>query len=258
MFGAVPFGRGAAMEGALPALAPELGSVAAEATKAGGVRSHATWSPYDNNGGTCVAVAGADFCVVAADTRLSTGFNIMTRDNSKLNKLTSKCVLAASGFQADIVQLTKVLQTRAKLYEADHQKEMSISAMSQLLGNTLYYKRFFPYYAFCICAGLDSEGKGCVYNYDAIGSKERTGYFATGSGAGLIMPTLDNQLKSPSPLALPLQSSVTSLTEAEVIDLVKDCFASAGERDIYTGDRVEIHIFNKDGVRVEYMDLKLD
>jgi 20S proteasome subunit beta 6 len=39
---------------------------------------------------------------------------------------------------------------------------------------------------------------------------------------------------------------------------VKDCFATAGERDIYTGDRVEIWIINKDGLRKEYVDLKLD
>lgn len=48
-------------------------------------------------------------------------------------------------------------------------------------------------------------GKGCVFTYDAVGSYERVGYSAQGSGATLITPFLDNQLKSPSPLLLPAQ-----------------------------------------------------
>jgi hypothetical protein len=35
---------------------------------------------------------------------------------------------------------------------------MSVSATAQLLSNTLYHKRFFPFYTFNLCAGLDDEG----------------------------------------------------------------------------------------------------
>lgn len=43
-------------------------------------------------------------------------------------------------------------------YQFAHRRAMSVAAMAQLLGNTLYYKRFFPYYTFNLCAGLDAEG----------------------------------------------------------------------------------------------------
>lgn len=36
---------------------------------------------------------------------------------------------------------------------------MSCPATAQLLSNTLYHKRFFPYYTFNLCAGLDEEGE---------------------------------------------------------------------------------------------------
>ena len=67
-----------------------------------------------------------------------------------------------------------------------------------------------------------------MYTYVAIGSYERTNYSCQGSGQALIMPVLDNQLKAVSPLLHPPRSSATPLSEAEALDLVKDCFASAG------------------------------
>ena len=85
---------------------------------------------------------------------------------------------------------------RARRYEHDHRKKMSTTAVAQLLSNTLYYKRFFPYYAFNVVGGLDSEGRGAVFGYDAIGSFERSPYACQGAGAKLIMPLLDNVVRA--------------------------------------------------------------
>ncbi|KAG5251467.1 proteasome beta type [Salix suchowensis] len=154
------------------------------------------------------------------------------------------------------------------IYQHQHNKQMSCPAMARLLSNTLYYKRFFPYYTFNVLAGFDEEGKGCVYTYDAVGSYEKVGYSAQGSGAKLIMPVLDNQLKSPALFyylhRYALLASCcflrrcNSLSESEAIDVVKDVFASATERDIYTGDKLEIVILNVDGIRREYAELRKD
>lgn len=205
-----------------------------------------------------LAIAGENYVVCAADTRMSTGYNILTRDYKKIMKMSDKCVMASAGFMADAVTLKKTLKARCQSYEFQNDKEMGCVSFAQMLSNTLYYRRFFPYYTFNIVAGLDAEGKGAVFTYDAVGSYERTNYSCQGSGQGLIMPVLDNQLKTVSPLVLPARSSATPLSEAEAIDLVKDCFATAGERDIYTGDGVDIWIINAQGTRVEHQDLKLD
>lgn len=49
-----------------------------------------------------------------------------------------------------------------------------------------------------------------------------------------------------------------SLSLEDAISIVKDVFIVATERDIYTGDSVEIKIITKDGIRTEIFALKTD
>ena len=72
--------------------------------------------------------------------------------------------------------------------------ELSTPSIAQMLSNTLYGRRFFPYYTFNIVAGIDDDGVGCVYGYDAVGSFERAKYVSEGSGVALVQPLLDNQV----------------------------------------------------------------
>ena len=130
---------------------------------------------------------------------------------------------------------------------------MSTQSEAQLLSNTLYGKRFFPYYAFNILGGLDEEGKGGVYSYDAIGSYERYQVAATGSGQAYIIPFLDNVISNNN-----RTQEKPILPLAEVVELLKDAFISCGERDIYTGDRVEISVITATGIETTYFNLKGD
>lgn len=202
---------------------------------------------------TVLAVAGKDYVIVAGDTRMSDGYSILSRDVSKLFKLTPQTILASAGMQADAVTLRKVLAWKIVMYRHKHNKDMSTTAIAQLLGNTLYYKRFFPYYTFNVLAGLDSEGAGAVFGYDAIGSFERIPYGVTGSGSALITSILDNQVEFKTHL-----SNFKQLSQQECLTLVKDVMTSAGERDIYTGDSVDIVIISKDGMKEEKFQLKKD
>uniref|UniRef100_A0A6B2LGY9 Proteasome subunit beta n=1 Tax=Arcella intermedia TaxID=1963864 RepID=A0A6B2LGY9_9EUKA len=224
-----------------------------EAAPTQAAKEHA-WSPYVDNGGTTLAIAGKDFCVLASDTRLSSGYSIHTRTASKITALTDKCVISTSGMQADQRTLHKLLESRMVSYKQTHRKTMSTTAVAQMLSNTLYYKRFFPYYTFNVLGGIDENGVGCVFSYDAVGSFERTQYSSSGSGQGLIQPFLDSQVAKKNQTGV----KFADLTEEEVVQFVKDTMMSAGERDIYTGDFVDIAIVNKDGIRWEKFNLKFD
>lgn len=73
-----------------------------------------------------------------------------------------------------------------------------------------------------------------------------------------MQPLLDSQLKAGNPVALPPQAIVSSVPLETAMDIVKDAFTSAGERDIYTGDDVEIWAITRDGIAKERLQLKRD
>lgn len=201
-----------------------------------------------------VAVAGDDFVIIGADTRLSSGFSINTRNQNKLFRLTDTTVLGCSGCWCDTLTLTRVLNARLQMYTHEHNKSMSTPAVAQMLSIMLYYKRFFPYYISNILVGLDNDGKGCIYSYDPIGHCEKTTYRAGGSAGALLQPLLDNQV------GLKNMQNVTEtpISLEKALGIVKDVFISAAERDIYTGDSIIINIITKDGIKEEQFELRKD
>eukprot|EP01147_Barroeca_monosierra_P004547 gene4547-8569_t len=214
----------------------------------------AQFNPYSSNGGTIVGIAGEDYSLLASDTRLSEGYSIHSRDSSKLYKLSDKTVLGSAGFHGDVLTLVKRIGLRMQDYKYRHNKTMSTPGMAQMLATMLYAKRFFPYYTYNIVAGLDSQGKGCVYSYDPVGSYEREYYRAAGSASSLLQPFLDNQIGRKNIDG----EQYKPISKEQAVSVIRDVFTSAAERDIYTGDQVEIAVVTADGVDVQRFNLRRD
>ena len=204
---------------------------------------------------TSLGIAGKDFAVIAADTRLSEGYSILSRAVSRAALLTPRCVVATGGCHTDVATLHKVLGMASARYALAHEAAPSTPALAQLLSTTLYGRRFMPYYAFNVVAGLDAEGRGAVYTYDAVGSYERVAYAAQGSGQKLIIPLLDNIVggKNRADRTPPAELAVD-----EAVALAIEAFVTAGERDMYTGDAVEIFVITAAGTRKQIFALKKD
>ena len=167
---------------------------------------------------------------------------------------TDKAVICVNGYHADGLQLTKDLHTNIRMYKYQHDKSMSTQSIAQLTMTILYGHRFFPYYTFTLIGGLDEAGKGAVYSFDPVGSFEREVFRAGGSASALIQPFLDAQIgrknqnnPSDAPISIEFALKVT-----------KDAFTSAAERDIYTGDYLQIWIITKEGCRQEIYPLRRD
>jgi len=235
--------------------------------------SHGGFDPYANNGGSTLAIAGADFAIVAGDTRHTTDYSINTRMYTKVFRIggstqtqhDASMIISVCGFAADGEALKERIDTAAKMYRYRYGKPMSVTACARRLSTMLYQKRFFPYYTYVILAGIDEEGKGAVFSYDPVGSYEREQCRAGGAAASLIMPFLDNQVNFKNQYEpgsgtghnlkerekIPLQKS-----EAEI--LVKDAFDGAVERHIEVGDALQMMIVTSNGIEEVLLPLKKD
>jgi len=237
-------------------------SLGIEKIPSGGLADYAApatqhrFSPYSDNGGSVVAIAGEDYAIIASDTRLSSGqgYSILSREQPKLFNLSKSTVLGSTGCWCDILTFNKVAEMRMKTYRHNHNKEMTTPAVAQMTSTMLYHKRFFPYYISNILAGLDGQGRGCLFSYDPVGHCEKNTYIAGGSSCTLLQPLLDNQvgmknMKGVEEASLPLEKAM---------NIIHDVFVSAAEREIHTGDGICFRIITKNGIREENQPLRRD
>ncbi|KAG6902420.1 hypothetical protein C0995_000346 [Termitomyces sp. Mi166 len=200
------------------------------------------FNPYSENGGTILAIAGADFSVIAGDTRQSEGYSIQTRYAPKVFQLTDKAVLAVNGFAADGNMFVKSVRQRLEWYRHAHAKDMPLRAIARLIQTMLYARRFFPYYVYNILGGIEDDGSGAVYSFDPVGSYEREACRAAGAAQSLVQPFLDNQIYYKNQTPAPGTSFPAHLSLPTVLSLVIDSFTSATERHIEVGDGLEMYV----------------
>ena len=223
------------------------------------------FSPFTDNGGTTLAIAGHNYAILAGDTRQSQGYEINSRYQPHVFQMHKRALFSGSGMYADTTELYKQIQARMTVYEHRHKQPMSVQAMAQMCQTMLYGKRFFPYYVFTVLAGLDADGRGAVYSFDPVGSYERESCRCGGSAASLIQPFLDNQIKGKNLAGYEHKVDAdgrppvwVDIPLEEAVKICRDAFTSAAERDIHTGDYVELFIVTADGVRVDKYDLRKD
>jgi 20S proteasome alpha/beta subunit len=149
--------------------------------------------------------------------------------------------VASAGCSADCEQLKR--SVRSKLRAAMHYGEVPAAItpdqVAVLLSDTLYSRRTFPYYSFCLVAGLSPTtftgrdgaernrmSGGQVYAYDAIGSYEQKAAACCGTGFQLMQPILDRRFRA-ALIPAASSSSLSSAVAAASADDDGDAAAAA-------------------------------
>ncbi|GMI32808.1 hypothetical protein TrRE_jg9230 [Triparma retinervis] len=134
-------------------------------------------SILEYNGAAIIAMAGKDCVGIAADTRLGVQAQTVACDFKKVFKMGDKLFVGLAGLASDVQTLDQLLTFRKNLYELKEEREMKPKVFSAMLSSILYEKRFGPYFAEPVVAGLDDDGKPFLSAMDLIGAPVYTDDF---------------------------------------------------------------------------------
>lgn len=213
------------------------------------------FNPYQYTSGTILAFSdpneNSEYVILASDTRLNSDYNFYTRQHSKIYKINEYFTLIGAGFDADLNELNIHLKHNILQYEQMHDRMISLDALAHKLMNILYSRRFFPYYSFLCLIGKNrnNNNKIEIISFDCVGSYEKTKARVYGTGQEIVQPLLDSLINKNGEKNMNLQT---------VKNIVLNAFKGAAERDVKTGDYVEIIIIKNNEIEIELKDLRKD
>ena len=232
-------------------------------------------------------MAGDDSSPLSLQRRLATTgtaakspslLSSMPQGTTLLQSLTgmarSPTFVGSSGCNADCEALKRYVQAdlRSAMYfgecstseQQQQEKHPPVDSVATLLSQMLYSRRGFPFYSFCVVAGIshnDASGDGGqVYVYDAIGSYEQVAVATSGTGRELLQPILDGKFRTvaqvsplgtaPAEKGMVIAQSTTVPTQVdctpeEAVSILIDAYRSVSEREIGVGDKMVICVVKR-------------
>jgi proteasome beta subunit len=188
-------------------------------------------------GTTTVGILCSDAVVVAADKRATMGYLIANKNVTKVVEITDKIAVTIAGGVGDAQMLTKYLRSQMQLYEFRRKKSPTVKAAATLLSNILFSGKggFFPYYVQMIMAGADDDGLH-LYTVGPDGSVLDDEYLSTGSGSVMAYGVLEDGFKA-------------GMSVSEAVSLAARAISAAIQRDVYTGEGVDVFVIDKGGIK---------
>ena len=181
-------------------------------------------------------------------------------------------MIGSAGCSTDCEQLKRIFKSdlRASIHYGNVMSSMSSSTGSSsgsssstftlvpnqiatLLSQTLYSRRGFPYYSFCVIAGIDASETnkiGKAYVYDAIGSYEQVAVASAGTGREALQPILDRTFTCTTTSGSMGSSSLcVDGTADDAVEKLYRAYQSVSEREIGVGDTLVVCITERKKVK---------
>ena len=191
-------------------------------------------------GTTTIGLVCKDGLVLAADKRATSGYLIAWKKFDKIISITDNIAVTVAGTVSDVQLLVKYLKAELKLKSIRTGREASVREAANLLANFVYsnIRKFslIPGISHFIVGGKDSAGFH-MYDLSPDGSiVEVDDYISSGSGSVMAFGVLETLYKK-------------GLSVDEGVKLAAKGINAAVQRDIASGNGIDIVTITKDGIR---------
>ncbi len=191
-------------------------------------------------GTTTVGLVCKDGIVLAADKRATAGYLIAQKDADKIHQITENIAVTIAGTVSDAQLLVRLTQAELRLKKFRTGQDITVKEAANLTARMIYanIRKFsvIPGVAHFLMGGKDASG---FYLYDlyADGSiSDVKKFVSSGSGSVMAYGVLETLFKE-------------DMSLEEGIALGVKCINAAVQRDIASGEGLDVVTITKDGVK---------
>ncbi|MBI4159252.1 proteasome subunit beta [Candidatus Woesearchaeota archaeon] len=191
-------------------------------------------------GTTTLGIICKEGIVLAADKRTSAGYMIVNKRQRKIAKISDYIAITHAGLVSDAQLLTRIIRAQVRLDSLRRGKTLYVAEVANLLGNLLYSNirrpSMVPGIVGFLLGGVDQKGFH-LFDLGIDGSMTKyPDYASTGSGSITAIGVLE-ALYTPN------------MSMKESIELAKKAINAAVQRDMASGDGIDIVTVTESGVQ---------
>lgn len=203
-------------------------------------------SILEYNGGCVVAMAGKDCVAIASDKRLGVQLSTIAMDCNRVFRMTDSLYLGLTGLHSDVTTLHNLFNYKLNLYAMREGRVIKPTTFASLVSSTLYEKRFGPYFAEPVIAGLQPDGTPFLCAMDLLGAMAVADDFVvSGTCAESLFGTCETFYRK-------------DMDPEELFETLGQSLMAALDRDCISGWGVDVQIITKEGVTTKSLKARMD
>lgn len=189
-----------------------------------------------------VGIVCKDGVILGADRRATAGTLVVTKDFTKIHRINEYIAASFTGGVSDAQLTIKIIAAELRLKELKTKSRPTVKEAAHLLSLMIYRNirtpSMIPSIVGTLIAGVDETDKTSLYTIDPSGGiNEVKDYDANfSSGMPYILGLLERMYRK-------------DMSVKEGIELAKEALKSSTQRDVGSGNGIDIFSITKDGIK---------